>query len=371
MPELSMTGLLSPEGAVLKEPAEVERALINLWEAFGHKPDQEPSAEATTRVCMANMVLLAYSKEWNDLSQVLADLAREYPTRTLCLLLGDPEIAGQSPGQVRATVSSVCHVPQPGRPQVCCEQIVLRTGSLDGAGLDRVFLPLLVSDVPFLAWWTVDPAVCSDLLAAMRELTDRLIFDAGLPGFARLLQPGRAIARELGWFRSYRWRELIAQLFDETDRTVLDAIDRVAVSIRGGHPDDRLDALWMVAFLGGQLGWRTERVLGGGRFEFRSPGGGVEVVVDDQGGAGDGLSSFQVEAGGSHLEFARCREGSDEFRIMIHDENACRLPRSIQLKRRGRADSLAVALTGRAVDPSYERAASLALWMAEAMGARV
>ncbi len=261
-------------------------------------------------------------------------------------------------------------MPADSGAQVCCEQIVLRTGSADGAGLDRVLLPLLASDVPFLAWWTVDPAACPELLAVMRELTDRLIFEAGLPGFARLLDPGRGVARELGWFRSYRWRELIAQLFDETDRAVLDAIDRVALSLRGGHPDDRLDALWMAAFLGGQLGWRTGRVLGEGRFEFRSLGGAVEVVMDDQAGTGDGLSSFEVQAEGAHFEFARCREGSDEFRIMIRDENSCRLPRSIQLKRRGRADSLAVAFTGRAVDPSYERAAPLAVWMAEAMGAR-
>lgn len=367
MPETPMTGLLSPGGSVLRDPTEVEEALSVLWGTAGEKPEEERGSEATTRVCMANLVVVGRVAEWDELSAVLAELAREYPTRTICLLLADPGMTDRPSGQVQAAVSSVCHLPQPGRPQVCCEQIVLRTGSRDGAGLDRVLLPLLASDVPLLGWWATDPRPCSQLLAAMRQSIDRLVFDAGLPGFACLLETSRCVTRELGWFRSYRWRELVAGLFDETDRAVLNAIDRVAITIRGNDACDWLDALWMVAFLGGQLTWRAGRVLGRGRFEFQARDRTVEVVIDDDAARGRGLNSFEVVAGRSNFKLVRCHETGDEFRIMISDENTCLMPRSIQMARRGRADSLAVALTGRAVDHSYDRAAALAVWMAEAM----
>lgn len=366
MTETPRSGLLSPEGAVLKEPTEVEEALSALWGAAGDEPQEEQGRETTTRVCMANLVVVGRAAEWDGLSAVLAELAREYPTRTICLLLADPGMAGRPSRQVRAAVSSVCHLLQPGRPQVYCEQIVLRAGSQDGAGLDRVLLPLLASDVPLLGWWTTDPRPCSRLLAAMRQSIDRLVFDAGLPGFACLLETSRCVTRELGWFRSYRWRELVAGLFDDADRMILNTIDRVAVTIRGKDTRDWLDALWIVAFLGGQLTWRAGRVLGRGRFEFQARDRAVEVVIEDDAARGHGFNAFEVVAGRSRFKFARCHETGDEFRIMISDENTCLLPRSIQMARRGRADSLAVALTGRAVDRSYDRAVPLAVWMAEA-----
>ncbi|MGQ9649098.1 MAG: glucose-6-phosphate dehydrogenase assembly protein OpcA [Phycisphaerae bacterium] len=366
-PETGTSRLLSPGGAVLGDPAEIEEALAVLWDTAASRLETEAGGPAVTRVCMANLVVVGEAKQWEQLNVVLAQIAREYPSRTVALLVGDEAMADRPPGQVHATVSSVCHLPQPGRPQVCCEQIVLRMGSQDGTGLDRLLLPLLASDVPLLGWWTIDPASCPRLLAAMRQLIDRLIFDAGLPGFASLLEPGRCVTRELGWFRSYRWRELVAGLFDETDPAVLNAIDHVAVAIRGKDICDWLDALWIVAFLGGQLAWRTGRVLGGGRLEFHSPDRAIEVVIDDSAAAGRGLDSFEVAAGRSRFGFARCHEAGDEFRIMLSDENTCLMPRSIQIRGRGRADALAIAMTGRVVDRSYDRAVPLAVWMSEAM----
>lgn len=366
MADLAVNGLLSPEGDILKEPSDVERALTALWEAAGQKPEEEPSEEAKTRVCMANLVVVAQFDGWNDLSEVLARLARQYPTRILALLLDDPHMAGCPPQQVRAAVSSVCHVPQPGRPQVCAEQVLLRTGSESGAGMERVLFPLTASDLPLLAWWTVDAAPRAALLESLRQWVDRLVFDAGLASFPRLLDPGRCVTRELGWYRSYRWRAVIAQLFDEADPRTPQTIERVRVVIHGAVPTDRLDVVWMIAFLGGQLGWQPGRLRGPGRWEFRSPTRTVEAMIEDRSGPGRGLSTFEVYAGESHFQFARCGENTDEFRIMISDALSCRMPRSIQISRRDRADSLAVALTGRAVDRSYDRAVRLAVWMAEA-----
>jgi len=382
VPGNAVTELLSAEGAILRDPTDVERALTALWKEAGGRPGDRPVSEVKTRVCMANLVLVARAEEWNELRAVLAGLAAKYPTRTLVLLLGDRQAGdrsarsepagGLSPepveGQrVRAAVASICHLPHPGSPQVCAEQILLRTASDSGTGMDRVLLPLLASDMPLLAWWTVDAAPCLELLKSLRQVIDRLVFDAGLAVFRRLLDPGRHVSRELGWFRSYRWRELIAQLFDEAAPATLGAIGRVEIAIRGGIPTDRIDAIWMLAFMAGQLNWRPRRFLGDGRFEFQAGARTVEMTLDDRGGAGRGIGSFDVHAGEGHFQFTRCGEDTDEFRIMISDAQSCRMPRTIQVRRRERDDSLAVALTGRAVDRSYDRAAPVAVWMAEAL----
>jgi hypothetical protein len=360
-----MTGLLSPEGAVLKDPAQVEQALAALWEPMGKQAAEAEGAETTTRVCMANLVVVGQAREWNQLSQVLTDLDREYPTRTLVLLLDDPMFPGSPAGQVHASVSSVCHVPQPGRPQVCCEQIVLRSSSAGGEGADRTILPLLASDVPLLIWWTTDPAPCQDLLRRLRGLADRLVMDAGLPGFEHLHHEGKCVSRELGWFSSYRWRVLIAQLFDEVSETTIEKIDGVEVRVHGGRPTGRFDAIWTVAFLAGQLAWRPGRLVADGVYRFLSAAGEVDVSIQPDPVPGSGLGSFMIRAGEAVFECRRCREGSDEFRIVVCDDRSCQMPRSMQMSPRRRADSLAIALTGRAVDRSFDRALPVATWIAQ------
>jgi glucose-6-phosphate dehydrogenase assembly protein OpcA len=362
-----MTSLLAPEGAILRDPADVERALATLWQPKGEEAAEQKGTKTTTRVCMANLVVVGRAREWDDLSQVLADLAEEYPTRTLVLLLGDSKFSASPVGEVRASVSLVCHLPHPGHPQVCGEQIVLRSGSTAGAGVDRAILPLLASDVPLVLWWTTDPALCGDLLRGLHRLADRLVMDAGLPGFAYLQHEGPCVTRELGWIRAYRWRVLIAQLFDEAGGSTFAAIDRVAVTIRGGVPSDRLDAIWMVAFLAGQLGWRPVRVVSDGVYEFASLDRRIEVSILVVPGPGSGLESFVVGAGDLKYEFARCGEGSDEFRIMISDQQACQMSRSVHMARRRRSTSLAIGLTGRSVDHSFERAAPIGSWIARSM----
>ena len=351
-----LAAILSPDGAVLADPSQVERALAALWKA----PPDEPDAEVATRVCAANLIVVGQPSNWNDLSEALGVLSPDVPSRTIVLLV---ERTPAHPPTVRASVSALCHVPQPHRPQVCCEQIVLRTGQ--ASDLPRTLLPLLVGDVPTMVWWTLDPITPAALLPAIRDMADRLILDAGLAGLAYLESTARCAVRELGWYRTQPWRELLAGLFDGADRAALEAIEQVVITMAGRSPVDRIDAVWLAAFLAGQLGWRPSERLAGDRFILAGQRRHPEVLLGVEADDRPGLAALAIRAGQSHYEITRCPGSAGQYRLIECDQNVCEMPRCVDAARARRPDALAMALLGRASDGAFVRAAPVAQWMTQ------
>src|SRR5687767_5552335 len=117
----SFMGLLSPEGAVLTEPEQLERALAAMWEQAGEKATGNKESHTATRVCVANLIVVGRAADWDQLIKVLSELSPVYPTRTIVLLAEGEAATGANheiAGEVRASVSALCHVPQSGSPQV-------------------------------------------------------------------------------------------------------------------------------------------------------------------------------------------------------------------------------------------------------------
>ncbi|HSW46692.1 MAG TPA: glucose-6-phosphate dehydrogenase assembly protein OpcA [Phycisphaerae bacterium] len=358
----STLAILQPPGVVLAGPDQVERALASLWKP----PPGEPDGPVAARVCTGNLIVLACSSDWTDLGEVLGELSPMHPGRTVAVLLdaipAPPPSSGPSPARV--FVSALCHVSQRSQPQVCCEQIVLDVGWPEVDDLVRTVRPLLEADVPTAAWWLLDPNAHADLLAAVRSMADRLILDAGLDGLRCLEPAGGCAVRELGWYRTYPWREQIASLFDAPASDSIDRIEQVEIAMAGTLPEDRVDAVWLAAFLAGQLGWQPLRRLDRERFLFAGSAGDVEVSLHTEAGALPGLVSLSVRAGDSHFGIARCGQAADEYRLTACDAHACEMPRCVDAPRLTRAQVLAAALAGRVVDAAFARAAPLARWMA-------
>jgi len=370
--------LFAPEGAVLNDPMDVEHAFAAMWEA----DESDGSKAVATRVCTANLIVVADADDQHDIFNVLGELSPVYPTRTIVVLLeeGGRDISDPAP---RVSVSAVCHVPQSDRPQICCEQVVLRGPLADDADLDRTLLTMFEADLPRMFWWTLEPGRRPTLLGRLTGLADRFILDAGLAGFKVLIptheqeaSPGtislpiaarshawRCPVRELGWYRTSRMRELLAQLFDEVPAGCCRHIARVAVRMAGESVDQRVDALWLVAFLGGQLGWRPVSAPGPGQYEFTSQNGSVQVHIEFL-AESPGLADLTITAENHTFALSRRRPAADEYRIEIGDENICRMPRTVQLRPLARGDALASAMAGRPVDAAFNRAAPLAAWMA-------
>ncbi len=364
------TDILSPEGTLLTDPAQIERALAEMWRQAGAAASGEADQPAASRVCVANLIVVGAAERWGELLDVLGELSPMYPTRTVALLLTQP--AGPGPESVHASVSALCHIPQPGRPQVCSEQIVLRANRARSADLHRTMLPLLESDVPVMTWWALDPQGCGELMGSLAKSSRRFIMDAGLEGVRRLTSLDFASVRDLGWYRIHRWRDLVAGMFDECGAEPLQRVEAVRVEV-GEPAAEGLDAaVWLIAFLGGQLGWEVQKARCEVRSERAGPGqpmacfewsaGGRPVKVSVVSAAGEGLVGLTLRGDGNTFEAHR---GRDELRIIVHTQHVCQDPRVVHVPRCRRSTALAAALAGRAVDAAFSRAAPHAAWMAD------
>jgi len=257
---------------------------------------------------------------------------------------------------VLASVSALCHLPRPGEPQVCAEQILLRCGP-DQGDLDRTILPLLEGDIPVMVWWTLDLALCRPLLGALLQHATRFICDAGPDNVAQLgdLNCKRASCalRDLGWYRIQRWRELLAGCFDAPpQQQFLHGIQLVRIE-HAATASGIADAIWLAAFLAGQLDWR-EPSFSDSVFKMRSNSKAVEVALVPSATVHEGIVALTLTAAGGVLE-ARCLDG--QLRV-LGPEGLTHVTPSPHLSR---GQALANALVGRHVDRAFERASPTAV----------
>jgi len=325
--------------------------------------ENKNKTKIASRICIANLLVIARMQDWHQLSNDLGQLAPKFPTRTIVVLIQDDQNTGQDTETVHAGVSAVCHIPQPDRPQVCSEQIILRCHSRTCQNLDRTILPLLAPDVPLMVWLKINPFCCTELLYQMQLIADKLILDAGTPGFCYLEPIGKCTTRELGWYRTAQRRELVAQIFDQVDRISIDNINFVAIAIDGLEQNDWIDACWLIAFLAGQLQWKPQQILDKGDFLFASKKQEIHATIAITQPIGSGMRSLTVTGPNESYLICRNPQRHDLFRIIIKNERVCRLPRSVQIHQIHRGRVLPAAFNEAANNPLFERAAPLAKWM--------
>jgi len=368
MDEEPLPALLTGEGADLTDPGQVDRALATLWRPPAGYRAADPVG-AATRVCAANLLVVADEADRTWISQVLGSLSPRYPTRTI-VWLADVGSRRRSKSRsrngdtVRAWVFALCHVPQPGRPQVCCEQIVLRepTGDTE-CDLMQTILPLLESDVPTMGWWRLPVGSRRPWYRALVGLSDRLIVDAGPAGLARYKEAAGRVVRELGWYRTAHWRDWLAGLFDGDAAATLESLTELHVRTGPGDRDARTDAVWIAAFVAGQLGWKPVQYEADG-WRLAAGERPVRVRIDEDPIVAAGIDSVTLSDDSRRCEVARWAGARNAYRIAEHTGVSCRLPRTVEAPRADAADALVAALTGRPSDRAFERAAPIAAWLA-------
>jgi glucose-6-phosphate dehydrogenase assembly protein OpcA len=229
----------------------IESELVKLEHALALE-QAEGELRLPVRTSLLNMVVYATDEaelEWS--SEIVTHLAGRHPSRTIFVLPG----ASKS-GEVEAELRAHCLAASDDTPQICVEQIHLRTGPLRPDNLPELLSPLLIPDLPTYAWYpglgVGDPSV----LAALAELADRVVVDSGGapdPSAAlRMLGPvGRQII-DFTWLRLLPWCELTAQFFDaESSRRYLDMITTLQIEYSGSMAASVLYTGWMAD----RLGW--------------------------------------------------------------------------------------------------------------------
>ena len=220
-------------GAAL--PADrILRELAALWVQQGKQAQTEEGA-GVLRACTMTLVVLAEeSDDPMSLGETIAALMPEHPARAIVIRL-----TGASPRALEQRVYAQCWKPFGQRRQICCEQIEIQAPDAVLPGLNLVVLPLAAADLPVVVWCRSPRLAAMDEFASIAAMARKVVVDSAAMGsdgvrrVAALLTGGQIVA-DLAWTRLTRWREMLAQVFENRENLArLGATHRVSVSFEG------------------------------------------------------------------------------------------------------------------------------------------
>ena len=388
MPDATSVSFLEGQGIPVDLP-KIENELSKLWgpaaEQIGGPELENPNV---TRIVLADLVVECLDGDGETLGPVLETVIARFPCRAIVVLgSDDPE------RHINAEVSALCHLPAPGIPQVCSERIVMRSGPKAIDLIPGAVRPLLEADLPMVLWWTGDPRKHERLFRDLADECSRLVLDLPDPGAeAGALRLGLdtsicQCSRDSAWFGLARWRELIAQFFDPRcnfeSLKLIDAVHIEALSSDPAHPSRM--SIWLAAWLAGQLDWKPQgqplMTAGDGRGKllarFAGPAGEIAVdIVTRPLPAGLSASprlagltvTTRAPRGAETFRLYRPAPDSPSIRVEAESLNACSLPRVIDAPELDAARRVAAALESSRLDPPFQKALPIALWLMERSG---
>lgn len=219
------------------QPERVLRELGELWTTLG-KGEHE---QGVLRACAMTLVVLADAAEDPaEVGETLAALMKEHPSRAVVIRVDHS-------ASLDARVLAQCWMPFGSRRQICCEQIEISAAPGDLPDLPPIVLPLAVADLPVIVWCRL-PYEASEPFAALatKTIVDSSTHPA-LESLAAAASRGRLVA-DLAWTRLTRWRELVAQIFENSAYSGhIQCIETVRVTHGGSTRPN--SALYIAAWL--------------------------------------------------------------------------------------------------------------------------
>jgi glucose-6-phosphate dehydrogenase assembly protein OpcA len=219
-------------------PEQILKELAQLWADSG-KQGQAEGGTGVLRACSMTLLVLAEaSEDTQSLGETIAALMPEHPARAIVVRL-----SGAGERALSERVYSQCWMPFGQRRQICCEQVEITVSDAALPDLRPVVLPLAVPDLPLILW-------CRSVrLLEMREfwqiaaMAGKTILDSGAAADpagavlrAQALAASGAILGDLSWTRLTRWREMLAQLFEnQRNLARLAKVSQVNVEWGGMH----------------------------------------------------------------------------------------------------------------------------------------
>jgi glucose-6-phosphate dehydrogenase assembly protein OpcA len=244
------------------QPERILKELRALWADLGKSEEH-----GVLRACAMTLVALVDDRDAADVSELIAALMHEHPSRAIVVRMQNVDRS-----ELSAQVLAQCWMPFGRRQQICCEQIEIRAGNPDFDDLPSVLGGLLVPDLPVVIYCPEGSLWRSrDFRKLLPFATKVVINTAGDSDPAAVLRDAVALWRacrltgDLAWGRLTRWRSAVAQMFDERDCAQhFKSIDRVQIQHRGKSPST------LVYLFGG---WMQKALGPGIKLEFL-PGDG-------------------------------------------------------------------------------------------------
>jgi glucose-6-phosphate dehydrogenase assembly protein OpcA len=197
-------------------PDHILKELSELWVKMG-KEGQAETGSGVLRACsMTLMVLAEVADDPAQLGETIAALMPEHPARTVHIRL-----CGEGRRALSERVYAQCWMPFGQRRQICCEQVEITAADAALADLPSVVLPLAVADLPVILWCRTARLFGMPEFRQIASMARKVILDS-----ATMPDPRDALRRlaaatergvlmgDLAWTRLTRWREMLAQVFE-------------------------------------------------------------------------------------------------------------------------------------------------------------
>lgn len=197
--------------SVAVHPEKLLRELDQVWLTLGKETE---AAGGVLRACAMTLITLVEdSADAAGITETLADLMRDHPSRAIVVRVG---AAARLEGRALAQ----CWMPFGRRQQICCEQIEIATPAEGMEDVWPVLRGLMVPDLPVVAWVGSARLLDRPEMDAALKLAQRVIVESrGVTQTAPFVQrlariASQRLVADLAWTRITRWRELIAQAFE-------------------------------------------------------------------------------------------------------------------------------------------------------------
>lgn len=284
------------------QPETLNKKISELWVTLAHGADGRNGGVVRSS-SMTLIALVDQEDDCKNLSETLAGLMRSHPNRAIVVHVrsGDSE-------ELSAEVRAQCWLPTGQQKQLCSEQIEINASEKSLADLPSVLLPLVVPDLPVVLWCRSERSTQLPVFNELVALAPRVIFDianfedplSALKRIEGISKNGYAVT-DLSWTRLTRWRDMIAQVFENVAcRKDLPHFRTITIDYFANPVSPvPVAAIFMAGWLVKCLGWTglgRSRREGGKRILEFDDGARLIYQIVGPGGAGSRLAGLSIEA---------------------------------------------------------------------------
>ncbi len=274
------------------QPEQILKGLGKLWTSLGQE-EKHQGKPTVLRACAMTLVVATDEEDGGfSASQTISELMREHPSRGIVLAVSTKAERG-----VEARILAQCWKPFGKAQQICCEQIEITARPENWPNIGPILIGLTAADLPVVLWnrhkAALSPSATEDQkagLLAVMNLATKIVIDSKGEDSAQAFKAlakwrdERRLVADLEWTRLTRWRQPIAQIFDNPDReNRFSKFDTIEIA----HTDDKPSpsALYMAGWL--------------------SAPHQAKVAFTKTEGYGPGLHRITLRSGSETIEFER------------------------------------------------------------------
>lgn len=292
------------------QAADLLHQLDEVWSSMGK---EQSETGGVLRACAMTLIALVEDNSHPiDVGETLAELMHDHPSRAIVI-----RVSGEGKNQLEARAFAQCWMPFGRRQQICCEQIEIQSTHDSLANVVPILRGLIVPDLPVVLWVRSPNLIRNTAFTSFSDLAQKVIVESKL--FSdwkwlnqeiRSLSTQKKITADLAWTRITRWRELISQVFENSERVdLISSIHTVLIRHSSAEPGPAAQYLgtWLKQIIGESCNVRFEVA-----------------------GSTQTWQIQQVELQGEDIHISIQRTGSSVVDIQVNDLKTCAVFRTLK-----------------------------------------